>query len=265
MKLVLYIVSILFFLNSCSEGKRLGTTDDIKDDLILAKIDSVSLDEIKQYETSEKSIFDFYKTELEDQIAIWSDKMFGRCCSEADLKYSDLLSFDITSNINSVANPEANLSDTKYGTTFAFKENQNPEIYLKLNRTSELHAYHAGLSVDGVLKSNDTILKPFRLSLVNGSVKSSESFDQNGRIKAFTVFLDDNYVSTVLLKDTPLVQEFMLDITFYRNSIIKLIPVSYFKGSTTDDICISEIQSSLAHTTYSSINEKYVINELLKK
>ncbi len=229
----------------------------------LATIDSVSIKEIKYWiEDNLPTIFDYYQHEKIDEVEVWSDKLFGRCCTEADLLYSELLAFDITAKPNNNIYPYTNLSDRTYRTTYAFKENENVEIYLKLNRDEETHKYHTELFVDDVLKSTDTLLKPFRLSLVNGYVKSKKTFKENGRVKGLKVFLNKNCKGTIKLLDTPLVQEFELDFTFSKNDTVKLIPISYYKGTIYSHICISEIQSSLAHITHSSINKKYKVRAL---
>ncbi|MEE9406960.1 MAG: hypothetical protein V3V28_02675 [Polaribacter sp.] len=237
---------------------------DVKEtDYKLATIDSISIKEIKSWiEDKLPTIFDYYQYEKIDDVEIWSDKLFGRCCTEADLMYSELLYFDITAKPNNNNYPYANLSDRTYRTAYAFKENENIEIYLKLDRDDDIHKYHTELLIDDVLKSTDTLLKPFRLSLVNGYVKSEKNFNENGRVKGLKVFLNKDYKETIKLLDTPLVQEFALDFTFSKNDTVKLIPISYYKGTIYDDICISEIQSSLAHITHSSINKKYKVSKL---
>jgi len=175
--------------------------------MFFAKIDSVSLSEIKQFENEKyETIFDYYQKETIDEVDIWSDKMFGRCCTEADLSYSELLEFDITANVSNPAYPYSNLSDRTYRTTYAFKENQNVEISIKLSRSNESHSYHTNLTVDEVLQPKDTILTPFKLSLVNGYVKSEETFKQNARIKTIDIFLNNTYKGAVQLMDTPIVQ-----------------------------------------------------------
>jgi len=108
-------------------------------------------------------------------------------------------------------------------------------------------------------------LKPFKLSLVNGYTKSKETFEQNGRVKTMKVFLNKKYSGTILLLDTPLVQEFELAVLFTRNDIITLKPLTFYRGTRYDNICISEIQSNLGTIAYPSINKKYIINELLKQ
>ena len=73
------------------------------------------------------------------------------------------------------------------------------------------------------------------------------------------IFLNDNYKGSVLLLDTPLVQEFALDFLFTRDDVVKIIPVSYYKGTKYDDVYISEIQSSLGYITHPSVNKNFSI------
>lgn len=233
--------------------------------ITLATIDSVSLGEIKPYtDANLLTIFEHYKKEEIDEVEIWSDKMFGRCCTEADLEYSELLEFDITAKPSDEKYPFSNLSDKTYGTAFVFKENEEAEISIKLGRNENWHESQISLSVDEVLKDNDTLLKPFKLSLVNGYVKSEKTFKENGRVEELNVFLNNTLKGTIALLDTPLIQEFQLDFAFTKNDEVKLVPITYYKGTTYDDVCISEIQSSLAQITHPSINKKYKVLELRK-
>lgn len=267
MKLLIHTVFIILLLSACSIQK---SNKDTKKHFVLAKIDSVSIAQIKQGENrlKGKSIFAYYKTERAeafDEFYIWSEKMFGRCCTEADLSYAELLEFDISTN-NSNSNPlypDSNLSDNQYSTTYVLK--QGVAIYIKLNKKDESSKYFTGFSVDEVLKENDTLMKPFRLSLVNGYTKSKTLFEQNGRAKTLKVFLNNKYTGTVRLQDIPLVQYFELDILFKRDDTIKLVPLDYYKGTKYDNFCISEIQSSLGYIAHPSINKKYKVQELWKK
>ncbi|WP_299260240.1 hypothetical protein [uncultured Aquimarina sp.] len=227
-----------------------------------ATIDSLSINEIKQYSKEFSTIFDYYKYEEIDEVDIWSDKMFGRCCTEADLLYSELLEFDITANVNNTSYPYSNLSDRSYRKAFVFRENENVGVFIKLKRNEETHKYHTELLVDAVLKPNDTLLKPFKLSLVNGYVKSEKTFIENGKVKEMEIYLNNMYKGTIKLINTPLVQEFTLDFVFSKNDMVQLKPISFYKGTKYDDICISEIQSSLAHITHHSINKKYKVRKL---
>ncbi|EZH73413.1 hypothetical protein ATO12_15855 [Aquimarina atlantica] len=236
---------------------------DEKQKITIATIDSVSINEIEQFTDKELStIYEYYQHEKIDEVAIWSEKLFGRCCTEADLDYSELLFFDITTNSMNKKYPFENLSDKTYRTTFVFEENENTAISIRLNRNNKWHKTQTNLLVDDVLKTNDTILYPFRLSIVNGYVKSDKTFKENGRVKKIKVFLNNNYQDTVQLQDTPLVQEFNLDFIYSKNDVVTLMPISYYKGTKYSDICISEIQSSLSRITHPSINRKYKVREL---
>ena len=258
--LLCYAVVISCF--SIGKAQNEANTIDKKENFTLAKIDSVSVYQIKRGSKTYYSIFEYYKSETFDEYDIWSDKMFGRCCSETDMSYSELLYFDISTSIENTSYPVSHLSDMAYSTTYAFKETQNVEISLKLKRNTEHHLYYTKLYEDDVLKLTDTILKPFRLSLVNGYTKSKKTFIENGRVKALEICINNTYMTTVQLKDSPLVQEFSVDFIFSKNDVVKLTPITYYKGTKYNDICISEIQSSLAGITAPSLNKKYVINEI---
>lgn len=256
MKFIIYILSVSLLLVACKVQKVK------RKDIVLTTIDSISLSQIRNIKITGQSIYDYYESESYDEVAIWSDKMFGRCCTEADLSYSELLDFNISTNKINKTHPKSNLSDTKYSTAYAFNKNENTEIYLKLDRNNEFHDMNTYCPVDDILKVNDTILKPFRLSLVNGFTKSEETFKQNGRVKEMKVLLNNSYKGTVLLKDSPLVQEFEVDFIFSKNDIVTLIPISYYKGTKHNTIYISEIQKSMAHITHPSLNKKYIIYDI---
>ena len=185
MKKLILVITILFGFFNCNSNKKednnnsfpvvdsikISTINSIKkEQVILSKIDSVSLSEIKHYSGKKKSIFDYYAIEKIDEVEIWSDKMFGRCCTETDLDYSELLFFAITTNSKNKKYPSKNLSDRKYSTALVFNENENIEILMRLKRKDEYgwHQSQTNLEVDQVLKQTDTLLKPFKLSLVNG-------------------------------------------------------------------------------------------------
>ncbi|PCE66063.1 hypothetical protein B7P33_01815 [Sediminicola luteus] len=231
-----------------------------------ANIDVQSVQEIKAYvETPFPSIYEYYQIERTEPEAIWSNKMFGRCCSETDMSYAELLTFDIQAQTSQTQYPASHLSDQLYWTAFVFTENSPPEIKLLLKRDNALHKSHTQLDIDQVLQPNDTLLYPFKLSLVNGYAKSHKTYTENGRVKLLEVFLNGEYQSRVHLQDTPVVQSFGLDFMFTKNDVVSLVPISFYTGSTFDDVCISEIQSSLGQIAHHSINQKYVIQELSEK
>ena len=78
------------------------------------KIDSVSINEIKTYINEElPTIFDYYYQEKIEEYSNWSNKLFGRCCSNTDLTFTENLYFKITSNIDTKKHPISNISDSQ--------------------------------------------------------------------------------------------------------------------------------------------------------
>ena len=270
-------IFIMFTLNSCAQKivqeKANSTLSQEKDPVSLATIDSVSIKHIKQYIDSElPSIFDYYKHEKIDEVAIWSDKMFGRCCSNTDLSFGENLFFKISSKSRATKPtggnekyPIKNASDTKYLTAFAFKPNTNVKINLQLDLSSAKSYLQGKFSNRNILKPNDVIMNPIKLSIINGYVKSEALFYQNGRVKELKVYVNNKYKETVTLLDTPLVQEFKVNAIFKTNDTITLEPKTYYKGSKYNDICISEIQTNLGETVLGSLNEKYPLMELMNR
>jgi len=231
----------------------------------LATIDSVSISEIKQYSEELPTIFDYYKHEKIDEVAVWSDKMFGRCCSNADLTFNENLFFKISSNFNDEKYPFTNLSDTGYSTAYVFKPGVKVKINLQLDLSSDRSFLSGKYSNKNLLKPNDLIMKPIKLSIINGYVKSKALFYQNARVKEMKVYVNNIYKETVILLDTPLVQQFEVDAVFKTNDTITLEPITFYKGSKYDDICISEVQTNLGEIALPDLNKKYNLMELMNK
>ncbi|WP_025663141.1 NADase-type glycan-binding domain-containing protein [Aquimarina megaterium] len=230
----------------------------------LATIDSVSINEIKRYIDDElPTIFDYYKQELVEEHSAWSDKLFGRCCSNTDLTFTENLFYKINSSFKNEKYPITNISDTDYSTAYVFK----PHTEVKLNIQLDLDkSFLSGkYSNKKLLNTNEVIMNPIKLSLINGYVKSKALFYENTRVKEVKVYVNHEYIETVVLMDTPLVQEFKVNAIFKTNDIITLEPVSVYKGSKYDDVCISEIQTNLGKTALPGLNKKYNLMELLNK
>ncbi len=272
----LYLICC-FFLWNCKKEKGITTaftqqevskkniqTKTQNQKVIKASIDSVSINQVKDYSDKElPNIYEYYKREEIEDYNGWSEKMFGDCCTEIDLLYSQLLTFTFMSNKDHKKYPLTNIYDTKYRTAYAFTEQPGVSIDLKINIKSQIHSYFInGYSVDKVLKETDTVMYPIKLSLINGYVKSKDLFYKNGRVKNMEVLVNGQSVGIVQLIDTPLIQEFSINALFKRDDTITLKPLTFYKGTIYDDICISEIQSNLGYITHPSINRKYVIDDL---
>ncbi len=192
-----------------------------------------------------------------DQYDNWSEKLFGRCCTEADMVYAEYLSFKVTSDVKNEKYPVSNLMDTDYLTAYVFKENQSPKIQISLDFQNSYSENFPELAPGKILKENDTLLYPFKISMINGYVKSKSTFENNGRVKTLQVFLNDTHMGMILLQDIPSVQQFSMDFPFKRNDRVTLVPKAVYSGEKYDDICISEIQSSLGNIAYPALNKKY--------
>lgn len=281
MKFCLFI--IIFILFSCCKAQekknsvKVERKEDIKKmipvssdtkqhnrKVIKAYIDTISISQVKDFLDKElPSIYEYYKRQEIEDYDGWSEKMFGRCCSEADLSYSELLNFKINSNTNSIKYPFDNLFDKQYTKAYVFKKGQNVEINLYLDKNNHFHrAMTNEKKMDDIIKKNDTIMYPIKLSLINGYVKSKELFYKNGRIKKLEVLVNNESKGIVQLIDTPLIQEFSVNTLFKRDDVITLKPLAYYKGTKYDDICISELQSNLGYTTHLSFKKKYIFDKI---
>ena len=223
-----------------------------------ATLDSAAIAEVNyNSKTKDSSAYFFYNAPI--IYDVWSEKMFGRCCTEADLQFTEVISFIIVSNVEVSKYPVAHLSDANYTTTYVFKEYEKPRIDLFISRKpSNKQDYKTPWEV---MDPRDTLLAPFKLSLINGYVKSAKTFAENGRVRHLSVLQNGMPRGTVELLDTPWIQEISLDFVVRLEDKITLIPQSFYSGTKYPDICISEIQTSLGHTGYKGINAKYSVKE----
>lgn len=249
----------------CFKQKKSNSTN-INDENKQATIDSISISEIKRYIENElPTIFQYYKQEKIEDYSTWSSKMFGRCCSNTDLTFNENLYFKISSNFTNEQYPFTNLSDTQYSTAFAFKPDLEVKIKLQLDLSLDKSFLQGKYSNKNLLKPDQVIMKPIQLSLINGYTKSKKLFYENARVKEMEVYVNDTYKETIVLLDTPLVQQFEVNATFKTNDIITLEPITYYEGTKYSDICISEVQSNLGKIALPILNKKYNLIALMNK
>lgn len=233
--------------------------DDLSEEIptIKAEIDQQSVDEVRRYSNKDLiTIFDYYSSE--EELLNWSPKMFGRCCSEADLWYSEIMSFKIETSVKRKEYPVSNLTDRDFRSAYVFKEDEAVRIDISLDpRSYYFHKEDDPKNPGYLIDPIDTILYPFTISLINGYVKSSSLFERNSRIKTMELSLNGEEKAIIELLDTPLIQSFEVDFVFKKNDKVRLIPKSYYSGSKYDDVCISEFQSNLGKIVHPSFNKKY--------
>lgn len=269
---ILLPVALLFLLackNNSNQTQNVNTakkeviaTDSIRIkhpkkevNIVKAVIDTVSINEIKNFiENKSLPIYSYYQRDIDD-LDTWSRKFFGNA-QGVDITYAECFNFKVTSNFNNKKYPVSNLSDFHYETAYAFKAVDTVAIYLKIDKKHYYFKNNSKVHPDKLLKATDTIMYPIKLSLINGYVKNKTLFYKNGRVKKMEVFVNKKSKGIVVLLDTPLVQEFSINALFKRDDIITLKPLTYYKGTAFDDVCISEIQHSLGYTAHPSINRK---------
>jgi len=236
----------------------------IEEAFVIAVIDSTSLRQINCFSNKLPSIFEYYKSELKDELSVWSGKMFGSA-QRVDMTYAEALHFNFSTNYQNKNYPKSNLQDFSYLSAYVFKEDQEVTIDLTIDKEHNLFNEYDSpkLHPDKVLQKTDTIMFPLQLSLANGYTKSKSLFYKNGRVKKLEVQLNNKTVGYVELLDTPLIQQFSVNALFTRDDKISLKPITFYEGTKYDDICISEIQSCLGAIAHPSINAKYKIREIM--
>lgn len=230
----------------------------------MSEIDSVSMEEVMSLiDDKSLSIYDCYRKEELGDYMTFAEKMFGRCCSNTDLRFTENLYFKISSNFSNEKYPIENISDTQYLTAFVFQPNSKVKMKLQIDLdNSFLQGRYSNRSL---LHSNDVIMNPIKLSLINGYVKSEELFYKNSRVKELNVYVNGQYIESITLIDTPLIQEFQVDAIFSATDSITLEPKTYYRGTEYSDVCISEIQTNLGRIALPDLNEKYDLMELMNR
>ncbi|WP_299313597.1 hypothetical protein [uncultured Aquimarina sp.] len=261
--MIKYKVSVIFCLVLSAFTVSAQETDTT---LINSVIDSTSLKQIDFFSKEFPSIFEYYQLELKDELSIWSSKMFGSA-QRVDMTYAEALSFKFSSNYENKKYPISNLQDFSYMSAYVFKEDQEISIDLTIDKEHNLYSEYDSpmLHPDKVLKTSDTIMFPLQLSLANGYTKSKSLFYKNGRVKKLEVLVNNKTVGYVVLLDTPLIQQFSVHTLFTRDDKITLKPMTFYKGTKYDDICISEIQSCLGGIAHPNINAKYKVRDIEKR
>lgn len=219
-----------------------------------AIIDTLGVQEIMGYSDTNLPIYFYYQKDVDD-LQTWCRVLFGSA-QGVDISYSQCFNLNITANIENEKYPISNLADFQYRTTYAFKEKDSVSIYLKINKNHKLFKKNPEAHPDKLLKANDTIMYPIKLSLINGYVKNKEVFYKNGRVKDLELLVNNVSKGIIRLLDTPLIQKFTINALYTINDSITLKPLTFYKGSKYDDICISEIQHNLGVTAHSSLNKK---------
>lgn len=267
-KLTFYITVLLsVFLISCqsesnSESNQEMDALDVAEDSISkeervevpefkAVVDGEAMGQVGFYnEVNHATIFDLYHSG-QDIVERWTDKLWGRCCTEADLSLCEVMSFKVSTNREGKKYPfeNATSSENPYGTAYVFEEKDQVVITITLDLREDqwLGPWEEYGPLSKIL-GEDTIMKKFQYSLINGYVKSEDTFEENARIEWVEVWLNDEHQCNVQLLDTPEIQMIEGNFPFKKDDVVKIVPFSYYEGSKYDDICISTLQTSLSYS-----------------
>ena len=193
----LLILILLVSSFSCKKKKSIhkkkeNSKVELKTELINnVKIDSVSVFEIKRFAEKEyASIFGYYNEEKTGEESTWSEKLFGRCYSNSDLSFTENLFFK-TMILFDDDNPSIpNISDTQYLTPYTFKPKPKSNLQIRLSLDLKKSFLEGKYSNENLLKKDEIIMNPIKLSLINGNVNSKTFFYKNGRIKEMEFYIN---------------------------------------------------------------------------
>ena len=216
-----------------------------------AVVDKEAMDQVGQYvEGDYNSAFELYHSEGEIE-GKWTDKLWGRCCTEADLSLCEVMSFNVEASSEGSKYPWSNAtsSEDAYNTTYVYKVDDDLEITVSLDLRDDQWLgpweEHGPLSK---IIGDDTIMSRFQFSLINGYVKSEKTFKENARVEWVELWLNGELKCLVKLLDTPEIQMIEGNFPFMKDDEVTIVPVSTYAGSKYDDICISSVQTSLGYS-----------------
>ena len=224
----------------------------------MAEIDYEAMDEITEYyETDALTTIEIYNQPV-DEVEKWTDKFWGRCCTEADMTFSEYISYSLSVSREGKEYPFDYALDEYYNTAYVFEEKDEVVISVKFNSQIYMYGDNETKVIDA-LSAKDTLVTPFRISIINGYVKSEKTWSENGRIKEVELWLNGEHRCNCVLQDVPDAQVIMSNFPFFKNDHVEIKPISFYPGSKYDDICISALQKNLGAITHPDLNENYSI------
>ncbi|MCG8577874.1 MAG: hypothetical protein MI810_23550 [Flavobacteriales bacterium] len=243
------------------ENENASIEKEVYDGPILeAYTDSLTMLELYNWieaDENQVGIWEVYQNQPEEEYMTWSERLFGRCCTEADLQFSERLHLEVTAFLMDEKYPPEYLTDIRYDKAYVFDEDAPNSIEINLQRKFPWDESGTEKHPTEKLKKEDTLLYPFQISLINGYVKSKKLFYENSRIKMVELWKNGEHMCNVSLLDQPEVQIIEGNFAMLRDDEVEIKPIAFFSGTKFEDVCISEIQTSLGHIAHSSLNKQY--------
>lgn len=227
---------------------------DIKVPLLRASIDQEAMDQIVESQEGHKGPFEMYDQPFTG-IEAWTEKLWGRCCTEADTRFREYLKFDFSVKSDHSDYPFSNALDYDFNTTFVFSNTETNSITINMICDSEMYYNEEGISPCDLISDSLFIQERFELSIVNGYAKNETTFKENSRITEVELWKNGVHMCNCRLMDTPKVQTIKGNFSWYKNDEIVLVPVKTIAGEKYNDICISGLQLSLGYDANPKLDE----------
>ncbi|MEO9534184.1 MAG: hypothetical protein ABJG68_04245 [Crocinitomicaceae bacterium] len=223
----------------------------------LAIIDTQAMNQVTAYlaSSAELSVWQKYD-QTEDEYANWCDKLWGRCCTEADMRFTERLSYQITTSHDYKAYPFENALDPYYNTAYVFEAKDSIELKVCLDK-NENYVLGFNKAPYEKLSSKDRIHDRFQISIINGYTKTEKTFYENARIKKVELWHNGKHKCNAVILDSPEIQIIKGTFAFHKLDEVRIVPIEYYKGSKYDDVCISAIQLSLGYGANPELDVKY--------
>jgi len=246
-------------IDSTSTTEEILETENLPETIYTsAYVDQLAMDNITEYmDATGFTTFEIYNAP-DDEYENWAESFWGRCCTEADMTFSEYLSYKITASHEGKSYPFSYALDEYFNTAYVFEEKDRISISVRFNAETTSYRKDNAKVID-IIKAKDTLISPFRISLINGYVKSEKAYHENARIAEVELWLNGEHQCNCSLLDTPEAQVISGNFPFFKNDLVEIKPVEFYKGSVYDDVCLSAIQFNLGDITHPDVNKNYSI------
>ena len=199
-------------------------------------------------------IYELYDQSI-DEVEAWTDKLWGRCCTEADMRFTEFLGFNIDVSKDNDQYPLTNATDNLFSTAFVFDKSPQAFFTITFNGKSNMYGRLKNQTGNDLIQETDTIQSSFALSIVNGYAKSEKTFSENARIKTVELWLNGVHMCNTVLIDSPKIQIINGNFSFFKNDVVEIVPVDFYPGSKYEDVCISAFQLSLGYGAHKELDK----------
>lgn len=223
--------------------------------LMKAVTDHEALKQVGQYRSDKpESIYDLYD-QSEDEVMAWTDKLWGRCCTEADMRFTEFLGFNISATVKNTRYPFSNALDNLFATAYVVQPEDSVRFNVTFDGETNMYGRLNNKVGSDLITKEDTIQSRFQMSIVNGYAKSAKTFIENARIKTVELWLNGEHKCNCRLLDKADIQIIQGNFPLFKSDQIVIIPIDYYEGEKYTDVCISAFQQSLGYGAHKKLDE----------